>query len=362
MTARFNGRKRIEAAIAKQPLDRPAISGWRHMPLVDRDVDAFAKATIAFTDENDWDVIKLMSQGQFFVEAYGAPITFSTDAKEWAGKILEYPIREAKDLTKLKPLQADNAIIQREAAFARKIVEHYQNEKVVIGTVFSPLSWVKQFTPGNDSIAHIVDGPEESPVEGFLQDHRDELKATLDVLHASNKVLADALIDAGVDGFFIAEQYSQNGAISEADYAIFIKPYTEDLLAYIKERTWFNVLHAHGQDDLAVERILDYDVQAYNWEDGGDEPGNSSRLSFRKLRSLTDKVLVGGISPKNDLTFSDNPQAIGALLKNRLEGILAETGDTGVVFAPGCAISLEANETFYQRIGDAAKEVWAIKV
>ena len=86
---KFNGRKRIEAALAKQPLDRPAISGWRHMPLVDRDVEAFAAATIAFTDENDWDLIKLMSQGQFFAEAYETPIEFSNDGKEWAGKILE---------------------------------------------------------------------------------------------------------------------------------------------------------------------------------------------------------------------------------------------------------------------------------
>ena len=359
MTETFNGRKRIEAALKKQPLDRPAISGWRHMPLVDRDVEAFAEATIAFTDENDWDLIKLMSQGQFFAEAYGTPITFSTDAQEWAGKILDYPIRSAEDLTRLVPLKADNPVIQREAAFAKKIVEHYKGEKVVVGTVFSPLSWVKQFAPGNDSIAHIVDGPEESPIAEFLEHHREELKAALDVLHASNKVFVDELIAAGVDGFFIAEQYSQRGDISEADYAAFAKPYTDDLLAYIKDRTWFNILHAHGHVDLAVERFIDYDVQAINWEDGSDHAEDPTGLSFRKLRALTDKLLVGGISPKTDLTFSNQAQEIEDLLVDRLADVLTETGDTGIVFAPGCAISLEANPDFYQRIHAAAQKVQA---
>jgi uroporphyrinogen decarboxylase len=162
-----------------------------------------------------------------------------------------------------------------------------------------------------------------------------------------------------VDGFFIAEQYSQRGDISEADYAAFAKPYTDDLLAYIKDRTWFNILHAHGHVDLAVERFIDYDVQAINWEDGSDHAEDPTRLSFRKLRALTDKLLVGGISPKTDLTFSNQAQEIEDLLVDRLADVLAETGDTGIVFAPGCAISLEANPDFYQRIHAAAQKVQA---
>lgn len=180
-------------------------------------------------------------------------------------------------MTRLKPLQADNPVLQREAAFAKKIVDHYPGEKVVVGTVFSPLSWVKQFAPGNDSIAHIVDGPEESPIADFFEHHREELKATLDGIRR-NKVFVDELISArSVDGFFIAEQYSQRGDISEADYAAFAKPYTDDLLAYINDRTWFNILHAHGHVDLAVERFLDYDVQAINWEDGSDHAEGSDK-------------------------------------------------------------------------------------
>ena len=200
---------------------------------------------------------------------------------------------------------------------------------MVVGTVFSPLSWVKQFAPGNDSIAHIVDGPEESPIADFLENHREELKTALDVLHASNKVFVDELIAAGVDGFFIAEQYSQRGDISEADYAAFAKPYTDDLLAYINDRTWFNILHAHGHVDLAVERFIDYDVQAINWEDGSDHAEDPTRLSFRKLRALTDKLLIGGISPKTDLTFSNNAQEVEDLLVDRLGGCPRRNGRYG---------------------------------
>ncbi|HEX5350871.1 MAG TPA: hypothetical protein VFW58_04520, partial [Trichococcus sp.] len=72
--------------------------------------------------------------------------------------------------------------------------------------------------------------------------------------------------------------------------------------------------------------------------------------------------LIGGISPKTDLTFSDNAQEVEDLLVDRLADVLAETGDTGIVFAPGCAISLEANPDFYQRINAAAQKVSATTI
>ena len=77
MTETFNGRKRIEAALKKQSLDRPAISGWRHMPLVDRDVEAFAE------DEQGSD--------EHHHGACGVYRTYDGDGEMLHGEIAEYP-------------------------------------------------------------------------------------------------------------------------------------------------------------------------------------------------------------------------------------------------------------------------------
>ena len=51
--------------VEHKPVDRVGISGWVHMPMVDRNVKDFTKATIDFTDNMNWDFIKLMSNGHY---------------------------------------------------------------------------------------------------------------------------------------------------------------------------------------------------------------------------------------------------------------------------------------------------------
>ncbi len=57
---------------------------------------------------------------------------------------------------------------------------------------------------------------------------------------ATNLNFLDGLLAADIDGIF---------------------------LAYIKGKTWFNLLHVHGDKHLLFDQCLDYEVQAFNWED-----------------------------------------------------------------------------------------------
>ena len=58
--------ERIRNMVEHKPVDRVGISGWVHMPMVDRNVKDFTKATIDLTDNMNWDFIKLMSNGHYF--------------------------------------------------------------------------------------------------------------------------------------------------------------------------------------------------------------------------------------------------------------------------------------------------------
>lgn len=137
----MNKTERIRAMVEHRPVDRVGMSGWVHMPMVDRNVKDFTKATIDFTDNMDWDFIKLMSNGHYFAEAYGAQIRWRNDPREWSGEILRYPVRSAEEAAALPVLDpAENPVFAREIAIARNVAGHYRGTVPVLATIFTPLT------------------------------------------------------------------------------------------------------------------------------------------------------------------------------------------------------------------------------
>lgn len=137
--------ERIRNMVEHKPVDRVGISGWVHMPMVDRNVKDFTKATIDFTDNMNWDFIKLMSNGHYFAEAYGAQIRWRNDPKEWSGEILRYPVRSAQDAANLPVLDPkENPVFQRELQIAKNVTQHYAGSVPVIATIFTPLTWLQE--------------------------------------------------------------------------------------------------------------------------------------------------------------------------------------------------------------------------
>ena len=169
--------ERIRAMIENRPVDRVGISGWLHMPMVDRNVKDFTKATIDFTDNNGWDFVKLMSNGHYFADAYGAKIRWRNDPKEWSGEFIDYPIHNADDLAALPILNPDeNAVFQREIALAKNVCEHYKGEVPVLGTLFTPLTWMQEM------MRSTVPGPALQ----MMADHPKEVHKALEALLETN--------------------------------------------------------------------------------------------------------------------------------------------------------------------------------
>lgn len=125
---------RIKALLAGEQLARPAIAGWFHLPLVDRDPEAFIQETIRLTDENQWDFVKVMSNGHYLAEAYGADIQFPDDPTQWSGVFRRYPITGVQELATLPVLERDNSVLAREIGIVRGLVDHYRGNVPVIAT------------------------------------------------------------------------------------------------------------------------------------------------------------------------------------------------------------------------------------
>ena len=73
----MNSYERLRAMVEGRPVDRPGATIWKHFFLEDRVVEDSVKKHTAFQEQNQWDLIKIMSNGVYFQEQYGADITWS---------------------------------------------------------------------------------------------------------------------------------------------------------------------------------------------------------------------------------------------------------------------------------------------
>ena len=70
----------------------------------------------------------------------------------------------------------------------------------------------------------------------------------------------------GADGVFFASQTANEGYLTRAEYQEFAKKYDLVVLDAAKGRSWFNILHLHGEK-VMFDEVLDYPVQALNHHD-----------------------------------------------------------------------------------------------
>ena len=344
----MNKTERIRAMVEHRPVDRVGMSGWVHMPMVDRNVKDFTKATIDFTDNMDWDFIKLMSNGHYFAEAYGAQIRWRNDPQEWSGEILRYPVRSAEEAAALPVLDpAENPVFAREIAIARNVASHYKGTVPVLATIFTPLTWLQEMSSSC----------QPAPLLKMVTDHGREVHKALEILLETNMRLLDQMIQAGVDGIFLSTQFGTASLLGKELREEFCHAYDRRLLEYIKDRTWFNMLHVHYCEDLVMEEFMDYPVQAFNWENCTACPDMGRLTSIRQVRKMTDKVIIGGIDQHHDFHNRDNDrEAIKEVLRRRLVTSLEECGDHNFIFAPGCALPMDVDRYVFTLMREVVLE------
>ncbi len=77
------------------------IVGWFHFPLADPVADGFYAETVNTATTGHWDLIKIMTCGNYMPVAYGADYEFSTNPQKWDGVFHSHPITSAVDAGKL---------------------------------------------------------------------------------------------------------------------------------------------------------------------------------------------------------------------------------------------------------------------
>jgi len=344
----MNSTERIKAIINHQDFDRCAVSGWVHMPFVDHNVKDMVKATVMVTDYCGWDFVKVMSTGYYCLEMYGGDINLSKDPTKWYGSVNKYAIEKVEDLLNLPVLDMSNKVMQREVAIAKGIKEHYGDSKPIISTIFTPMTFLQE----------CMERGTHNKTLPWMKEHKAEMHKALRTVVETNKHYLDALInEAHIDGIFYANQYSTREFMEDDLYDEFCAPYDKELLEYIKDRTWFNVLHVHGESKLMFDKCIDYPVQAFSWENcvPGIPETNISHVS--EVRAMTDKMLVCGLARHYDYYNDDNNRdELKEFFRKRFLTVKNESKDNRVCFAPGCALPMDVDRYVFTLMKEVVEE------
>lgn len=332
----MTGTEKIKAMLNNKQVDEIGACGWVHTPEADhKPVEEFVKRVIELTDRHQWDFIKLMSNGWYIEDAYGEKLRFYEEnipleyqkIKRLAD-IEEPLIKCEKDLETLPVLEAEkNPVIQYNAEVVKRLAEHYHGEKPIIATIFTPSTVLPDLCGSNAQFLH------------YIENCPDKVHMALDRLLQGIEGIADVLIGAGADGLFISTKNTSPEMLPAEWFDEFSRSYDEKLLAHIKGKAWFNILHVHGQHNMYMDAYAKYDVQAINWENVPHGMVGKGVTTVADLREKTDKILIGGTDQFYD--FYGTVEEVTERFRMRLKTAVREAKDNRFIFAPGCSLPLD---------------------
>lgn len=304
----MNKRRRLEAAIAGQPVDRPPVALWRHWPGDDQRAEDLARATLDFQRAFDFDFIKFMPSSNYCLADWGAESRWvgnEEGTREWGRRVIQRP----EDWTRLPVLDPRRGMLGEMHRALTLVGQAVGEEVPFIQTVFNPLAQARNLA-GERLLAD-------------LRQHPDVVKAGLETITESTIRFIEAAGETGIAGIFLALQHATYDLLSEAEYREFGRPYDLRILEACAG-FWFNLLHLHGQH-VMFDLVADYPVQAINWHDQETPP------SLGEALTRFPGAVVGGIHREATL-LRGTPEQVQAEVRAAIEA----TGGRRLIVGTGC--------------------------
>jgi uroporphyrinogen decarboxylase len=308
-------RERIQAAIAREPVDRVPYAFWRHFPTVDRSPAGLAQATLRFHERYGSDFLKVTPRAGYPVEAWGC---VEDDAVLPGGHrpCASHGVRSPLDWKRIRPLDpaAAEGYVEQLEVIVRLGFDRRIGDAPVVPTLFSPLS-----------IAHKLAGER---LATDLREHPDLVAGALEAIADTQARLAELALAEGVSGIFYSIQAASRSVHAEEVYARFGEPHDRRVLESIRGRSTLTIVHGHG-DALMFERLAALPGHAWSWADRLTPP------TLAEGRAAVAGAVVGGLDQWATLR-DGTPEAAAA----ETEDAVARTGSTGVIVAPGCVLPM----------------------
>jgi uroporphyrinogen decarboxylase len=311
-------RERIERALALEETDRVPFGFWWHFPNRDRSPRRLAELQLALQRKLDLDFIKFSPYGLYSVVDWG--VTLDVRGGDQTPIQAEYPIQRPEDWRKLRPFGGDDGEYLVVLEAQRIALQELTEDVPLVQTVFSPLTSCAKLAGRETLIRHVREDP-------------GAVHAGLEVVAETTRRFAREVVSRGAAGLFFASQLAGEGGLTREEYAEFARPYDARVLEAVRDRSWFNVFHLHGEN-VMFDQVLDAQVQAFSYH---DREGGGPSLG--ELRRMTEKCLVGGLGRQTTLV-QGTPGQVDAEVRDAWD----QVGRRGLILGPGCVVGLDTPE------------------
>ncbi len=310
-------KERIDAALARQPVDRIPVSFWRHFYQNEDTPRGLADAMLLFYENYKWDFLKINPRASYHHEDWGARYEFFKDGYSKPRR-LDYPVRKLQDLDKIEPLKPLKAPVLSGHLDSVNMIKKGLGGKVYfIMTVFSPMSIVADMCPGLDEFGEYL---MEDPVL---------VEKAVEAVTVTFEEFTTELLNAGVSGLFYATTHWGNyDRLNDAQFERFSRPFDMRLLKLVSHCP-LNVLHVCKSNNM-LEKLADYPVGAFSWD---TEDHTNPRLD-EGVEIVKPRAVIGGIDHKKAMSAMDSEVVI-----SQANRALEQTRGLGWILGAGCTYS-----------------------
>jgi uroporphyrinogen decarboxylase len=309
--------ERVQAALKREPTDRPPYAFWRHFPDVDRSAAALAQSTLRFHERYGSDFLKVTPTGGYAVEDWGC-VESDEVAPDGHRPCARHAVTTFDDWKKIRPLRLESTGWGAHLETILRCVVDRRADCSTLPTIFSPLSLARKLSG-----------------ERLNYDLKENPQAVTDALEAITETIltfADACFLEGAEGIFYSVMAASRDLHTEDEYRRFGEPYDRRILEHVRPKSKLTVLHCHGSS-LMFDVLAALPAHAWNWDDRRAGP------SLRDAQRQVPGAVIGGLDQWGALR-DGTPDAASA----EAQDALAQTGGRGLILGAGCVLPSQTSD------------------
>lgn len=306
-------RERIETILDGQKPDRPAVALWHHFPVDDQNPFILAKATQAYQERFDFDLIKTMPTSSFCLKDWGSDDVWrgnTEGTRDYIKRVVTHP----DNWEQLNVLDPEKGHLGQQLQCLALLQETYSGHTPILQTIFNPLSQAKNLVGSKALLEHIRLYP-------------DALHHGLATIQDTTLQFIESAKKFGIAGIFYAIQHASYLELTENEYKEFGVAYDLPLINAVND-LWANMVHIHGEA-IMFDLIADYPVQILNWHDRETAPLLGDGL--KRFRG----TVCGGISRFSGLGLGTPKQ-----IRDEAVDALEQTNGKHLILGTGCVLPL----------------------
>ena len=309
--------ERVQAALKREPTDRPPYAFWRHFPDVDRSAAALAQSTLRFHERYGSDFLKVTPTGGYAVEDWGC-VEGDEVAPDGHRPCARHAVTSFDDWKKIRPLRLESTGWGAHLETILRCVVDRRADCSTLPTIFSPLSLARKLSG-----------------ERLNYDLKENPQAVTDALEVITETIltfADACFLEGAEGIFYSVMAASTDLHTEDEYRRFGEPYDRRVLEHVRPKSKLTVLHCHGSN-LMFDVLAALPAHAWNWDDRRAGP------SLRDAQRQVPGAVIGGLDQWGALR-DGTPETASA----EAQDALAQTGGLGVILGAGCVLPSQTSD------------------